>query len=306
GWTPSGKERKYPMSARHFVLTASLYLFVFGDFAFAQVPASPRPVDQIIRPAVPGAGAVLSVSPVQEFGLPELAERIPKFFEAFPAPSPRYRVRKWVFQFRSTDFDGSPVTIRSQLFVPVIGREENRSVHVFASGTTGISDASAPSLEQPEVIRWGWYRENMLAYATLGYIVMFPDYTGFHDPERAQRYFSKYAEGYMMLDAIRAVFDFFERHDGRLLPERPSHAVFTAGYSQGGHAAMAAADLRPLSAPAVPLAGVITYGSTNDIEALLREGVAYTPAILYSFREMYGRDSLNIADYLQPRFVPNF
>lgn len=70
----------------------------------------------------------------------------------------------------------------------------------------------------------------MLAYAGLGYIVIFPDYLGFNDSDRPQRYFSKLAEGHVMLDAVRAVFRFFESPGHAV---RPSPAVFLTGYSQG-------------------------------------------------------------------------
>ncbi|MBN2875350.1 MAG: alpha/beta fold hydrolase, partial [Spirochaetales bacterium] len=178
-----------------------------------------------------------------------------------------------------------------------------RPVYVFASGTTGIGDNCAPSLETPETKRWGWYEQNMLAYAGLGFIVMFPDYTGFNDPDRPQRYFSKMAEGYMMLDAIRAALMAFPLAGTDAVP---SSAVFTAGYSQGGHAAMAAADLRPQYARDLPLAGVVTYGSTNDVEALLREGVAYAPLIFYSYLSMYGSEDIQPERYLKERWMPTF
>ena len=114
-------------------------------------------------------------------------------------------------------------------------------VLVFGSGTTGIADAGAPSLEQPEVRRLGWYTANMLAYAAQGFIEIFPDYIGFNDPARPQRYFSKAAEGHVMLDAARAASSLASAPG---TPVRAAAKVFAAGYSQGGHAAFSAADLR--------------------------------------------------------------
>ena len=107
----------------------------------------------------------------------------------------------------------------------------------------------------------------------------------------------------MMLDAIRAGTAMFPLEGTDAVP---SKAVFTAGYSQGGHAAMAAADLRPMYSPDLPLAGVVTYGSTNDVEALVREGPAYAPLIFYSYMDMYGRGAVKPGDYLQARWMPTF
>lgn len=248
-------------------------------------------------------GNIITSEKVKDFGTAELVQSFPSFFERFTAPQPIYPVRKYIVTFQSRDFDGSPVTIKAQVFIPILQNPSDLPVYVFASGTTGIGDANAPSLEKPLEKRWGWYEQNMLAYATLGHIVMFPDYTGFNDPAIPQRYFSKLAEGHMMLDAIRAITAFLPR-DGLLA--KPSKAVFTAGYSQGGHAAMAAADLRPTYAPEVPLAGVITYGSTNDVEALVREGPAYAPLIFYSYMSMYGKGEIRPEDYLLEKWMPTF
>ena len=164
--------------------------------------------------------------------------------EDFPVRPMRYDVQTYDIRYVSTDHDGSAAEIHAQLFVPIFTEPAGRPLFVFGSGTTGIADGCAPSLEQPEVRRWGYYRENMLAYAGSGVITIFPDYLGFGDPDRPQRYFSKLAEGRTMLDAVRAVDDFFETSvraaDGHV---RPSGHAFVGGYSQGGHAAFAAADI---------------------------------------------------------------
>ncbi|TFG79472.1 MAG: hypothetical protein E4H20_11960, partial [Spirochaetales bacterium] len=54
------------------------------------------------------------------------------------------------------------------------------------------------------------------------------------------------------------------------------------------------------------LSGIITYGSTNDVEALVREGTAYAPLIFYSYMSMYGHDEIKPADYLKERWLPTF
>jgi pimeloyl-ACP methyl ester carboxylesterase len=271
-----------------------------------RLTAQIRPMEDLVVPAAEDAGTILEAELFASYSLDELRRSTPGFFEHYEVPEPVLPVQHWKLRFYSTDTDGSQVIIHAQLFVPEIDGSREFPAYVFASGTTGLSDASAPSLEIPEEERWGWYTQNMLAYAAQGFIVMFPDYTGFNDPERTQRYFSKYAEGYMMLDAIRAMNSFFDEDLGEGTGARPDGHVFTAGYSQGGHAAMAAADIRPLYSPDVPLTGVITFGSTNDVEALFREGVAYGPLILYSYREIYGEEAIDIGRYLLPRWIENF
>lgn len=259
----------------------------------------------VVEPAV-GSGNILELDPGSFHSIDQLRDSIPGFFEYYRAPEPLYPVQEYRIRFISTDYDGSPVSILAQVFVPVAEEATDFPRFVFASGTTGLSDASAPSLEIPEVERWGWYTQNMLAYASQGFIVVLPDYTGFNDDQRTQRYFSKFAEGYMMLDAFKVSADMFDRPELEGTNASIDQYLFTGGYSQGGHAAMAAADLRPYYAPELAITGIITFGSTNDIEALMREGVAYAPLIMYSYREIYGDDSIDISRFLQPRFVTNF
>jgi pimeloyl-ACP methyl ester carboxylesterase len=221
-------------------------------------------------------------------------------FEGFPAPSLRFSVDTYALRYHSTDFDGSAAEIQAQLFVPRYVEPESRPVLVFGSGTTGIADDCAPSREVPELRRWGHYRANMLAYASGGFITVFPDYLGFNDPSRPQRYFSREAEAHVLLDAARAVRAFFAEYPQKA---RPSGAVFAAGYSQGGHAAFAAADLGPLYAPEVGLRGIIGFAATTDVTALLKEGAYYAPHVLYSYACMYGPQRVKPERYLQERWA---
>ena len=289
---------RFPFPAMTAALAVALSLGILSCARPAPEPAA-VPAEPAVQAPLPGD--LVGTELVAVYGPDELAQSIPKFFEHFPAPAPVHSVRHLVVRFHSVDFDGQPVVIRAQLFVPETAGAY--PLYVFASGTTGIGDACAPSLEVPEERRWGWYTQNMLAYATLGHVVMFPDYTGFNDPDRPQRYFSKLAEGRMMLDAIRAANAVMEL---AVSEAGLSGNVFTAGYSQGGHAAMAAADLLPDYAPELRIHGVITYGSTNDVEALVREGPAYAPLIFYSYLSMYGTDDIQPERYLQDRWLPTF
>ena len=255
-------------------------------------------------------GAVLEAVYVDTLWPNEIRQGSQAFFEGLASSRARYAVRTYRLRYASTDFDGSPAEISAQLFVPVHFTAAGFPVLVFGAGTTGVDDRCAPSLEQPDVRRWGCYRANMLAYAAEGFITVLPDYLGFNDPLRGQRYFSKAAEAHALLDAIRAVYGFFAEPAGSRvagasppLPARPSRTVFAAGYSQGGHAAFAAADLRPRYAPEVPLSGVMGFGATTDVAALLREGPCYAPYILHTYRQMYGAEEVDPAQLLQERWA---
>jgi acetyl esterase/lipase len=240
-------------------------------------------------------GGVISILPAGTARPGQIARICAPLFEGYIIPQVRHAVDSYSLRFESRDADGSPVEITAMLFVPRYPRQTARPLLVFGSGTTGLGDECAPSLEEPEKRYFGRYRENMLAYAGMGFITVLPDYAGFDDPTRPQRYFSRLAEAHVMLDAARAVFHYMA---GSAHPVSALPFVFAAGYSQGGHAAFAAADLRGSYAPDVPLAGVIGFGSTNDVEALLREGTCYSPLIFYTYQVLYGKADIDPGAYL--------
>jgi dienelactone hydrolase len=244
-------------------------------------------------------GDVISVRPAGTARPGQIRQICARLFEGYAIPPVRHAVDSYSLRFVSADTDGSEVEITAMLFIPRFVVPAPRPVLVFGAGTTGLGDDCAPSLEQAEQRYLGHYRENMLAYAGMGFIAVLPDYVGFNDPSRPQRYFSKIAEGHVMLDAARAVFRYLA---GSPHPVSPLPAVFTAGYSQGGHAAFAAADMHASYAPEIPLAGVIGFGSTNDVEALLREGTCYAPLIFYTYQVLYGAE-IDPSAFLQEKWA---
>lgn len=201
----------------------------------------------------------------------------------------------------STGVDGEPVEVAAQLFVPALPRPAERPLYVFGSGTTGLAEACAPTRESLYPHTLGEYRAYLLAYAGRGFTTIIPDYLGFNDPERLQSYFNAEAEAHVLLDAVRAVEEFFA---GRGDSPEAARSVFLGGYSQGGHAAFAAADSRSSYAPELELAGILGFGATTDVESLLREGPFYAPYIALSYSQDFGRSRFDPAKMLDPRWLP--
>jgi pimeloyl-ACP methyl ester carboxylesterase len=254
------------------------------------------------EPPVPGA--LLSVVFQERVSPQQIALEGVLLFEHFPTLEPRYATDIYRLTFWTSDADGSPVHANASLYIPVSRSAILAPVLAFGSGTTGLGNQCAPSLERPEIQRLGWYRANMLAYSGQGIITIFPDYVGFGDPRMPQRYFSKYAEGYLMLDSLRAARAVASSMRTLMRTNAlPSAASFTAGYSQGGHAALAAADLLTDYAPEIDLVGAIGFGSTNSVEALMREAGYYPPNIIYAYIDIYGRELIRPEELLQPRWL---
>lgn len=215
-------------------------------------------------------------------------------------PAARYAVASYLIRYRSTTPGGDETTITAQLFVPQVDGSEALPLYVFGPGTTGLSDECATSQEHQLGVNWGQYRNHLLARAGQGLIAVMPDYMGFHDPDFTQLYFSAVAEGHTMLDAIRATRAFIEGQGGNL---RASPGAFVAGYSQGGHAAFAAADLVAEYAPDVELAGVIGYGPTTDMFALFREFTVVAPMVVYAYAGLYGSELFDPSLILAERWL---
>lgn len=128
---------------------------------------------------------------------------------------------------------------------------------VFGHGTTGIADVCAPSWQKP-LPRDGYFVDQWLQK---GYAVVAPDYQGLGTPG-VHPYLSRAAEGYSVLDAVRAALAAY--------PQQIANRVIMAGQSQGSGAVLAATYFAPSYAPGVRLLGTIATG--NSWSAPLRPG----------------------------------
>lgn len=186
-------------------------------------------------------------------------------------------VATYLIRYRSTWPDGEPAEITAQLFVPrQISRPAN--LFVFAPGSTGLVEACAPSRSFVDAGSYDTYNAYTLGYAGQGMVALMPNYMGFFDVGVIQPYFDRVAEARVLLDGIRVTGE-------ALLGLGISEAelpAFVGGYSQGGHAAFAAADLHRQYAPDVPLEGVVGFGPTNLMSALFLEFSYVAPWVIHS------------------------
>jgi len=184
---------------------------------------------------------------------------VKRLYAGYQAPKARYAVDVYWIHFESRYPDGATAPALAQVFVPRYGAERPsvRPLYAFGPGSTGIIDSCRPSREHVAGIRWGLYRAHVLSHAGQGTIGIMPDYLGFGDPEREQYYMVAESEAAVMLDAIRATKSLLA---AKSIAGVSDTRNFVAGFSQGGHAALAAADYRKSYAPEIPLDGVIGYG----------------------------------------------
>jgi acetyl esterase/lipase len=111
---------------------------------------------------------------------------------------------------------------------------------------------------------------------------------------------SAVAEGRMLLDAIRAIHGFLAQQK---VGGVSGTSVFVAGFSQGGHAAFAAADLRRSYARDVQIDGIIGYGPSTNVKALFREFADVAPMAIYTYSWIYGKDRFDPDLILLPKWA---
>jgi len=170
-------------------------------------------------------------------------------------------VRAWAVLYRSTGVGESTVGVSGLVVAPVLpsglGPIGGLPVVAWAHGTTGLADACAPS-------RLGVATEDVMTVVSLarqGVVVAATDYEGLGTPG-IHPYLVGLSEGRSILDAIRAV---------KGLPEAAAGSrTAVLGISQGGHAALWAAELGPSYAPDVELVGVVAASPPIDLSAVQR------------------------------------
>ncbi|GAA2807864.1 lipase family protein [Saccharopolyspora taberi] len=163
--------------------------------------------------------------------------------------------------YRSTDANDRPVAVTGTVLTPHVPwkGEGPRPVIGFATGTQGLGDQCAPSRQMAA----GSEYEGMFISGLLlrGYGVVVTDYEGLGTPG-LHTYAVRAAQGHAVLDAVRAA---------QRLPEADladDGPVAVGGYSQGGGASAAAAEMQPEYAPELDLRGAYSGAPPAELGAV--------------------------------------
>ena len=216
---------------------------------------------------------------------------------------PKNSVKKTTVEYYSSDLDGKLLKIHARIYQPV--GKSNTPILGFATGTVGIGDQCAPSLEQPEKVNWANYESHMLTYAGQGYATVVTDYEGMRDPDRIHHYMVGALEGRAILDSVRALIN-FDKGTNIL----DTNHVFLSGYSQGGHAAYWADQISRTYAPEFDITGVIGWGPVMNVEETLADITRaaninwFGPYVLTSYTDYY-RENYHNDTILLPQWSAN-
>jgi predicted esterase len=190
-------------------------------------------------------------------------------------------VDAYLLRYATTGPDGGEALAQAQLFVPRAARED--ALLAFAPGSTGSDASCSPANVRVRSGSVETYGATALAYAGQGLATVLPDYLGATEPGSVQPYFVATAEATVVLDALRAATHAL----ADLAPDLVVDDAFVAGFSQGGHAAFAAADRAAVYAREVPLAGAIGFGPSGDLDTLFRSFHYTAPWVVRAFEETY-------------------
>jgi hypothetical protein len=237
-------------------------------------------------------------------------EQIDRLVAAFlPADNripAQYDIDTYRIWFRTRDENGLVISVQADLRFPRVTVSQTFPIFVYGPGTTGIATRCAPLNEQFTGRNWGDYRTHMLSYATQGYIAILPNWQGYDDQDRTHPYFIAELEGRVILDAARAVYDFFAEPPAEDILARPDTAVFLGGYSQGGHGVFSAGRMAPTYAAELEIKGLIGHAMSPDVEGLMYDSPRYSPYIVYAYRDFYGSETVDPADVFLPKWLPTF
>ncbi len=186
--------------------------------------------------------------------------------------------------YKSTDVNNQPVAVTGTVLLPTAAWTGggDRPLVSFAAGTQGQGDQCAPSI----LFNQGLEYEAATSFPMLaaGVAVVFTDYIGLGTPDRVHTYLNRVDEGHAVLDAALAAQDLAGmRAPGVDLPIDGPVGIY--GYSQGGGASAAAAELQPSYAPKLNLKGAAAGAPPADLAALAAgpaDGSVLTGAIAYA------------------------
>ena len=168
----------------------------------------------------------------------------------------------WRVMYLSESVSGDPIAVTGVVAAPAGTPPADRPVVTWAHGTAGIADRCAPS-KDPE----GQVLGLAGPFLERGWVFAATDYEGLGTPGIPTSTVAL-AEAHAALDSIRAV---------AALPNvGPLGDVVLAGHSQGGRAALFAAEIAPVYAPELTLVGAVALAPGVELPMLV-DHVATSP-----------------------------
>ena len=200
--------------------------------------------------------------------------------------------------YTTVDLEGKLDTASGLVALPV-KKEYDYSIVVYHHGTVG-SRYEVPSFSSGE-------DEIAALFAAIGFVGLAPDYLGLGESRGFHPYIHADSEAWASRDMVKAVEEFCQNNSTYVR----KRVLFT-GYSQGGHAGVAAHRLFEMEefdyeVPAAAHMSGPYVISTIMKEFLLSEEeyplVAYLPFVALSYNEVYGIFDGDIENFFLPKYA---
>ena len=161
----------------------------------------------------------------------------------------------WRITYRSHSINGEPIEVTGVIAAPAGPATAPRPVLSVAHGTTGMADQCAPSLDFPD----NFIGSELTGLLERGWVVAATDYEGMGGPG-IHPYVVGESEARGVFDIVRAA---------QTMPELGAEGPLVVwGHSQGGHAAMHAAERWHALAPELDLVGVAAGAPPSQFNLL--------------------------------------
>jgi hypothetical protein len=204
-------------------------LAVVGTTAATTTPTTAPSAAEPYIAVFPGRGEFRSATPLATLSLASLTAAANDFNNRVAGITPRYAVSTWRVEYLTLDGFGRLVLASGLVAVPQKPAGSLSPVLSYQHGTI-FKNAEAPSVAIAA-------NEPPIAIASLGYIVLAPDYVGFGSSYNVVQH------PYLLSEpAAATVVDFLTatRIWRQAVGLRGNGQLFMVGYSQGGHVTMAA------------------------------------------------------------------
>lgn len=171
--------------------------------------------------------------------------------------------------YKMLGVDGDETVASTLVFVPkipVVAPSKGYPIVVWAHGTTGVADACAPSSQG-----LGSYASVIQALLNAGYIVVAPDYEGLGTVGN-HPFLNLKSEAFSITDAVVAARDYLSKQGLKV-----SNQWLTIGHSQGGHAALGAAQYAERAQ--LDYKGTIALAPASNLYIILKGGEAQVASL---------------------------
>ena len=178
-----------------------------------------------------------------------------------------------LLMYKSTDAAGKPVAVTGTYLEPAAPwtGSGDRPLVSYAEGTQGVDDACAPSKTLASVLSGGdgttgigYEIPSIDGLLAQGVAVVVTDYVGLGTTDRVHTYVNRVDEAHAVLDAARAALSL----PGTSITKDSPIGLY--GYSQGGGASAAAAELAPAYAPELNLKGAYAGAPPANLYEVLK------------------------------------